>query len=78
MRKADDKAMEKKICIEGMMCQHCVKHVHDALEKVSGVEGVDVSLEGKSATVRCVGNVSDDDLRKAVIDAGYEVTGIEG
>ena len=70
--------MEKKICIDGMMCQHCVKHVHDALEKVSGVEGVDVSLEGKSAVVRYSGNVSDDDLRNAVTDAGYEVTGIEG
>ena len=70
--------MVKKIGVEGMMCQHCVKHVHDALMKVNGVENAEVSLEGKSATVSYTGNVSDDDLRNAVVDAGYEVTGIEG
>ena len=74
----EGKAMVKKIGVEGMMCQHCVKHVHDALMKVNGVENAEVSLEGKSATVSYTGNVSDDDLRNAVVDAGYEVTGIEG
>ena len=76
--KEEMKAMEKKISIEGMMCQHCVKHVHDALEKVSGAESVDVSLEDKSAVVRYSGSISDEEIRKAVADAGYEVTGIEG
>lgn len=74
----EGKAMVKKIGVEGMMCQHCVKHVHDALMQVNGVENAEVSLEGKSATVSYTGNVSDDDLRNAVVDAGYEVTGIEG
>ena len=50
----------------------------EALEKVSGVESVEVSLEGKAATVVCGPQTSDDALRKAVADAGYEVTGIEG
>ena len=35
-------------------------------------------LEGKSATVECSEAVSDDALRAAVTEAGYEVTGIEG
>ena len=33
---ADDQGdivMKKTLTVEGMMCMHCVKHVHDALEK---------------------------------------------
>ena len=73
-----EKMMTRKIGVEGMMCQHCVKHVKEALEKVGGVESVEVSLEGKAATVVCGPETSDEALRAAVIDAGYEVTGIEG
>ena len=71
-------AMEKRIGVEGMMCQHCVKHVHDALASLSGVESVEVSLEERSAVVRCSAEVSNADLEKAVVDAGYEVTSVEG
>ena len=73
-----DKAMTRTINVEGMMCQHCVKHVREALEKVSGVESVDVSLEDKKATVTCTAETSADEMKKAIVDAGYEVTGIEG
>ncbi len=73
-----DKAMTRTINVEGMMCQHCVKHVREALEKVSGVESVDVSLEDKKATVTCTAETSAEEMKKAIVDAGYEVTGIEG
>ena len=73
-----EETMSKRINVEGMMCQHCVKHVHDALQNVPGVKSVDVSLEEKRALVECDGSVSDDALRAAVVDEGYEVTGIEG
>ena len=66
--------MEKVISIEGMMCQHCVAHVTKALTEVSGVESVNVSLENKNATV--TGSADDAALTAAVVDAGYEVTGI--
>lgn len=70
--------MVKTVNIEGMMCQHCVKHVHDALSAVKGVKSADVSLESKNAKVECDSSVSDDSLKAAVKEAGYEVTGIEG
>ena len=73
-----EKIMVKTLNVEGMMCQHCVKHVHDAIVKVAGVKGVDVSLEKKNAAVECEESVSDDTLKAAVAEAGYEVTGIEG
>ena len=48
----------------------------EALEKVDGVSAVNVSLEGKTAEVTLAKDVSDDVLKAAVVDAGYEVTGI--
>ena len=65
----------KKVSIEGMMCQHCVSHVEKALNGIENVERVKVSLEDNCAEV--VGAVSDEDIRNAVIDAGYTVTAIE-
>ena len=69
--------MEKVLKIEGMMCNHCVVHVQKALAAVPGVDEVSVSLEEKSAHVKLNQNVSDDTFKKAVQDAGYELTGIE-
>ena len=71
--KGDTKPMEKKVTIEGMMCQHCAAHVTKALNALPGVTAV-VDLDSKSAVV--TGDVSDDAIRAAVEDAGYQVTGI--
>ena len=68
--------MEKKIMIEGMMCQNCVKHVTHALEGIPGAADVQVSLEDKKATVNVPESVTDEALKAAVTEAGYEVTGI--
>ncbi len=61
--------------IEGMMCNHCVSHVSAALHGVPGVDSVEVSLEGKSATVG--GSADVEALKSAVQGAGYEVVGVE-
>lgn len=68
--------MQKTIGIEGMMCGHCVAHVTKALEAVDGVTKVEVSLEHKNAQVECSADVSDDTLRGAIVEAGYEVTSL--
>ena len=68
--------MKKELSIEGMMCQNCVKHVTKALEAVPGAADVAVSLEEKKATVSVPGTVTDEALKAAVTEAGYEVTGI--
>ena len=60
-----------EIKIEGMMCQHCRAFVEKALSAVDGVETVEVSLENKCAKV--TGTASYEALKKAVIDAGYQV-----
>lgn len=68
--------MKKTIAIEGMMCEHCVKHVTDALNKLDGVDA-EVSLDDKNACVELKTDISDEELKQAVEDAGYQVTGIQ-
>lgn len=70
------KIMKKTMKIEGMMCSHCTGMVTKVLNAVDGV-AAEVSLEDKCAYIDLSKEVPDDVLIKAVIDAGYEVTGIE-
>lgn len=68
--------MKKTMIIEGMMCAHCTGRVQKALEEIGGVESVVMSLEEKSAEVMLTEEVSDDVLKAAVTEAGYEVVEI--
>ena len=63
--------MDKKLKVEGMMCQHCVKHVKEALEGVCGVASADVDLESGTAVAHCDTSVSDEALLAAVRAADY-------
>lgn len=65
--------MEKKVVIEGMMCPKCQAHVDKALNALPGVSAT-VSLDSKTAMV--TGNVTDDAIRAAVEEAGYQVVSI--
>lgn len=69
--------MKKKIFIEGMSCGHCVNHVTVALKELSGVTEVEVNLADKYAVLGFSEEIDDEDIRSAVDEAGYEVTGIE-
>ena len=65
----------KDLKIEGMMCKHCVKHVHDALAAMPGVTAVEVSLDDKNAIVTSEREISDSEFSKVIVDAGYELVG---
>ena len=67
--------MTKTMVIEGMMCAHCQAHVEKALNALDGVSTT-VNLEAKTATVTLDAPVSDDVLKDAVVQAGYEVVSI--
>jgi len=69
--------MKKKILVEGMSCGHCVNHVKEALSELKGVTGVNVNLASKTAILEASVDIKDEDIKFAVEDAGYEVTGIE-
>lgn len=69
--------MTKTIKINGMMCSHCTGRVGEVLNAIDGVSA-EVSLDnGGQVVVTLAKDVSDDVLKKAVVDAGYEVVGIE-
>lgn len=69
--------MEKKLTVEGMMCPHCVAHVKKALEGVEGVSEAVVDLDAGTAVAKLIDAVDDTVLVNAVVEAGYEVKGIE-
>ena len=71
--KEADTMSKKTVTIKGMMCAHCVSHVEKALTAL----GVQADVDLATGTAVVTGNVSDDALRKAVTDAGYEVVNIK-
>ena len=73
----EDNAMKKTLHVEGMMCGHCEARVKKALEALPAVDEAVVSHEAGTAIVTLNTEVSDADLKKAVEDQDYKVTGIE-
>ena len=68
--------MTKTMIIEGMMCNHCKAHVEKALNDLEGVSAV-VDLDAKTAAVTLSAPVSDETLKDAVTQAGYQVISIQ-
>ena len=73
----ETKTMEKTLKIEGMMCGHCEMHVKKALEALDGVKKAEVSHKTGTAVVTPEKEISDDVLKKAVENQGYQVTDIQ-
>ena len=67
----EENNMKIELKIEGMMCAHCQKHVHEALSEIDGVAEVQVDLEGKKAMVTVTKNIPTQVFEKVIIDAGY-------
>lgn len=63
-------AQTLELAVEGMSCASCVGRVERALKAVPGAIDVSVNLATERATVR--GQVSADELKTAIQDAGYE------
>lgn len=72
----EDDYMKKLITVEGMCCEHCASRVEKALSAVSGVVSADVKLKKNLAVVRSRDEVSDDEIKKVIEEAGYKVTDI--
>lgn len=70
--KEEEEMKEIVLQVKGMMCEHCKKHVEDALLKVPGVTRVEVSLKENSAKIYSIQELNRNDLINAVKNAGYE------
>jgi copper chaperone CopZ len=64
--------MKTVLNIKGMSCEHCVRHVTEALQGVEGVQSVSVSLKKNAAVVKHPEGLSPAALKSAVAAAGYE------
>lgn len=62
----------KSYRVTGMTCEHCVNAVSGEVGGIPGVESVQVDLAGARVTVTGDG-YTDDMIRAAVDEAGYEV-----
>lgn len=67
----EEKLMETIIRVEGMMCTHCKARVESVCKAIDGVQDAVVDLQAKTVTV--TGKADVDVLKKAIVDAGYEV-----
>jgi copper chaperone len=61
--------------VEGMSCNHCKAAVENALKQI-GVNKVEVDLAAKKVSASYSSDkLTLDDIKKSIIDAGYEVVG---
>ena len=67
----EEKEMETKIYVDGMMCPHCKARVEQVCKSIPNVTDAVVDLQDKSVTVS--GSVDIATVKKAIADAGYEV-----
>ena len=66
-----------KLTIEGMHCASCAGNIERSLKKVAGVKEASVSLMLKKGTVEAEDSVDIEELKKAVVRAGYKVSKVE-
>ena len=70
--------MKRKLSIEGMKCSHCVGNLKDVLtEEISGVDVLEVNLEGKYALVDMDDSVDVKKVQELIEDLGFQLTGVE-
>ena len=67
----EEKMMDTVIKVEGMMCPHCKARVEQVCKAVPGTTDAVVDLQAKNVTVSGDADVAA--LKKAIVDAGYEV-----
>ena len=62
---------QTQLAVSGMTCDHCVRHVTEAISKVAGVNSVDVKLAEGIAVIESDSAFNLDAVKEAVIAAGY-------
>lgn len=69
------RVIERVYRVPDVSCQHCVKAITDELDRIAGVQSVTVDIESKLVTVQAAADVSDEQLRAGVEEAGYDIAG---
>jgi copper chaperone CopZ len=62
---------QTQLVVSGMTCDHCVRHVTDAISKVAGVNSVNVKLAEGIAVIESDSAFNLEAVKEAVVAAGY-------
>lgn len=60
--------------VPGISCGHCKSAIEGELTPLDGVESAVVDIDAKTVTV--IGDITEDAVRGAVDEAGYEVASV--
>ena len=66
-----------EIGVGGMKCEHCAKHVQEALEKVENVSSVKVDLKKNRATLMTSKEIDLDQVKTALEEEDFEYLGVQ-
>jgi len=66
-------AVSSTYTVTGMTCAHCVQAVTSEISTLTGVAGVQVDLASGAVTVTSETPLTEDAVRAAVDEAGYEL-----
>ncbi|MCH7229941.1 heavy-metal-associated domain-containing protein [Glycomyces sp. L485] len=69
--------IEHRYGVAGMTCGHCASFVTEEIERIEGVTAVNVDLTNDKVIVTSDRELALADVRAAVDEAGYELTGQE-
>lgn len=64
--------MENTYVVPDISCDHCKNAIEGEVGQLDGIERVDVDVAGR--TVHVVGDVTDEQVRAAIDEAGYAVS----
>ena len=67
--------MKLYLTISGMSCEHCTNYVTKVLNEMEGIHVMDITLEG--ALIDTNLSVTEDKIKEAIDEAGYELTEIK-
>lgn len=71
-KKLDNVIAKKIVIVEGMTCDHCKNWVEKSINDIDGA-AAKVNLKTKEVVISMEREVSDDEIRNAIIKAGYKV-----
>ncbi|HYD17811.1 MAG TPA: heavy-metal-associated domain-containing protein [Patescibacteria group bacterium] len=67
------------VSVNGLVCDFCAVAMNKTFKKKEAVQAVDVNLTSKIVRIdlKPGQSLADDEIRKGIIDAGYEVVSIK-
>jgi copper chaperone len=66
---------ESMFSVQGMTCAHCANAVTEEISRIDGVREVRVDVATGKVAVTSATPLSTEDVRAAVVEAGYELVG---